>query len=125
MVRASITKDESNILVAIGKIETQMDGLRVDVAGARAEIKEINTGITARLLNLESNAVSRIEVTSQVDDVNKYIGQVENTGEETKDKVESLSTKLEAYWRVVAIGGSIVVAVLGALPFLVQFVFPK
>jgi hypothetical protein len=33
-----------------------------EIAAARVEIKEINTGITARLLNLESNAVSKIRV---------------------------------------------------------------
>lgn len=62
MARSNITKEESNVLVAIGKLETQMDGMRGDIAAARSEIKEINTGITARLLNLESNAVSKIVV---------------------------------------------------------------
>lgn len=77
--RASITKDESNILVAIGKIETQMDGLRIDVAGARAEIKEINTGITARLLNLEANSVSKIEVNPKLDDHDERITNLEDS----------------------------------------------
>jgi hypothetical protein len=38
-----------------------MGSVRGDVAQARVEIKEINTGITARLLNLESNAINKIE----------------------------------------------------------------
>src|SRR5665213_42523 len=76
--RSTITKDESNILVAIGKIETQMDGLRNDMAAARVEIKEINTGITGRLLNLESNAVSKIEMGPRLDSVDNRITVLED-----------------------------------------------
>lgn len=57
----TITKDESAILVAIGKLETKVDGLTEDVVAARQEIKDINTGFSARLLNLESNAVSKFQ----------------------------------------------------------------
>lgn len=79
MKSQTISKDESNILVAIGKIETQMDGLRGDMAAARVEIKEINTGITARLLNLEANAVSKIEVNPKLDEYEKRITNLETT----------------------------------------------
>jgi hypothetical protein len=52
-------RDDRDLLV---ELRTQMASVRDEVAAARGEIKEINTGISARLLNLESNAVSRIEL---------------------------------------------------------------
>lgn len=58
---STITKDESNILVAIAKLETHMANMADDISAARLEIKEINTGTGTRLLNLESNAVTKLE----------------------------------------------------------------
>ena len=112
--RTSISKDESNILVAIGKIETQMDGLRSDVAGARSEIKEINTGITARLLNLEGNAVSRIEI-------NPRMSALEERQDGLEERVSALETTLKSYWNACLVGGSIAVVILGGL----EFIFSK
>lgn len=77
--RSTISKDESNILVAIGKIETQMDALRSDIAGARSEIKDINTGITARILNLEANSVSKIEINPKLDEYENRITALEDS----------------------------------------------
>lgn len=57
----NVTRDESNILVAIGKLETKFDSMSVDFARMSVEVKDINTGYSARLLNMESNAVSKIE----------------------------------------------------------------
>lgn len=75
----TISKDESNILVAIGKMETQMDGLRGDIASARIEIKEINTTILARILNLESNSVSKIEVNPRLDEHDERLTNLEDS----------------------------------------------
>jgi hypothetical protein len=44
------------------ELRTTMQNVQNDIADARGEIKEINTGITARLLNLESNSVSKIQL---------------------------------------------------------------
>jgi hypothetical protein len=76
--RTTITKDESNILVAIGKIETQMDGLRGDIAGGRIEIEKINTGLANRVLNLEGNSVSKLEVNPKLDEYENRITVVES-----------------------------------------------
>jgi hypothetical protein len=56
---ATWNREDRDLLI---ELRTEMSSTRSDIAAARAEIKEINTGITARLLNLESNAVSRIEL---------------------------------------------------------------
>jgi chromosome segregation ATPase len=77
--RTTITKDESNILVAIGKLATQMDGLRTDIASARGEIEKINTGITARILNLESNSVSKLEINPKLDEYENRITNLEDS----------------------------------------------
>ena len=58
---STVTREESDILVAIGKLETKFDAMSTDLGGARMEIKEINTGITSRLLNLESNTVMKLQ----------------------------------------------------------------
>lgn len=112
----NISKEESNILVAIGKLETQMDGMRSDIASARSEIKEINTGITARLLNLESNSVSKIEVNPKLDEIELRLDSVETLASNT-------NTELRSYWKAVIVGGTIVVFVLGVFEFALQFVF--
>lgn len=114
--RALITKEQSDILVAIGKIETQMIGLVNDVAGARGEIKEINTGITARLLNLESNAVSKIEVMPRIAELEKRMDTVQ-------DDLAIMKTRLEAYWKAIAVVGSIVVVVLGIAEVVIRIFF--
>ena len=88
MKSPTISKDESNILVAIGKLETQMDGLRVDMAGARIEIKEINTGITARILNLESNSVSKIEINPKLEEYETRITNLETAGASNRGQIK-------------------------------------
>lgn len=52
-------RDDRDLLV---ELRTNMGNLQKDIADARSEIKDISTGITARVLNLETNAVNRIEV---------------------------------------------------------------
>jgi hypothetical protein len=56
---ATWNREDRDLLI---ELRTEMSSARGDIAAARIEIKEINTGITARLLNLESNAVSKIEL---------------------------------------------------------------
>jgi hypothetical protein len=58
---AKTTKNETNILVAIGKLETKVDIMSSDIASARTEIKDINGGLANRMLNLEGNAVSKFQ----------------------------------------------------------------
>lgn len=116
MVRVSITKDESNILVAIGKLETQIERMSVDISSARSEIKEINTGISARLLNLESNSLSKIEVNPKLDEFEERISASE-------DKHNILEAKIGSYWNAAVIVGGVIVVILGILPFLVQLFF--
>lgn len=113
----TISKDESNILVAIGKLETQIVRLGEDMSSARTEIKEINTGITARLLNLESNSLSKIEVNPRLNEIEMRLDTVE-------DNASTTDTKLGSYWRAIVVVGAVVVPVLGLLPFIVQ-IFSK
>lgn len=56
---ATWNREDRDLLI---ELRTEMSSTRADIAAARVELKEINTGITARLLNLEANAVSRIEL---------------------------------------------------------------
>lgn len=120
---ATISKDESNILVAIGKLETQIVRMSEDISSARSEIKEINTGITARLLNLEGNSVSRIELKHEIQEVSDRIESVEQRFEIVKDDQTKLATQLDSYWRAVVIVGCIIVAILGVLEFVIQLFF--
>lgn len=55
---ATWNRDDRDLLV---ELRTEMGSMRSDLAAARVEIKEINTGITARLLNLESNTVVKLQ----------------------------------------------------------------
>lgn len=84
-------RDDRDLLV---ELRTQMEGVRGEIAAARAEIKEINTGITARLLNLESNSVSKI-VVDMLDD---RVTVIEGTGIALKSQNRTL----------MAVGGAIV-----------------
>jgi uncharacterized protein involved in exopolysaccharide biosynthesis len=61
MARSQITwnRDDRDLIV---ELRTQMGNVRDEIAAARTEIKEINTGITSRLLNLEANAVTKLVV---------------------------------------------------------------
>lgn len=70
-----------------------MGSMRSDLAGARIEIKEINTGITARLLNLESNAVNKIQYNQLEDQVDKIRSIVDNYLSQLK------------VWRFIGTGG--------------------
>ena len=54
---ATWNREDRDLLI---ELRTQMSGMREEIAAARVEIKDINTGIGARLLNLESNAVTKI-----------------------------------------------------------------
>jgi hypothetical protein len=56
---ATWNRDDRDLLV---ELRTNMGNLQKDIADARSEIKEISTGITARVLNLETNAVNRVEL---------------------------------------------------------------
>lgn len=56
---ATWNRDDRDLLV---ELRTTMQNVQNDIASTRAEIKDISTGITARLLNLEGNSVSKIEI---------------------------------------------------------------
>lgn len=84
---ASITKDQSDILVAIGKLETKVDSMTVDIAGARTEIKETNISSAARLLSLESNAITKFEVNSRLEDLEKTMHDLEAGAEKKHDEM--------------------------------------
>jgi hypothetical protein len=64
---ATWNRDDRDLLI---ELKTNMQNTRDEVAAARVEIKDINTGITSRLLNLEANAVSKIEL-SRFDECNE------------------------------------------------------
>jgi len=82
--QAEWTREDRDLLV---ELRTNMQSVRDDIAEARAEIKDINTGISARLLRLEGNAVSKIEIATFEDRLtileaanNKGIGKRELIG---------------------------------------------
>lgn len=56
---ATWNRDDRDLLV---ELRTTMQNVQNDIASTRAEIKDISTGITARLLNLEGNSVNKIEI---------------------------------------------------------------
>jgi hypothetical protein len=63
-------REDRDLLI---ELKTQMFSMSGEISAARVEIKEINTGITARLLNLEANALSKIEVLPTLE---KYDGRL-------------------------------------------------
>lgn len=73
---ATWNRDDRDLLV---ELRTQMTGIVTEISAARAEIKEINTGITARLLNLESNSLSKIEVNPKLDEFDERITGLEDS----------------------------------------------
>lgn len=75
-VSATWNRDDRDLLV---ELRTQMTGIVNEISAARAEIKEINTGITARLLNLESNSLSKIEVNPKLDEYDERITSLEDS----------------------------------------------
>lgn len=95
-----ISKDQSDILVAIGKLETKVDVIN-------SVVRDINTGLANRVLNLESNAVSKIEVTSQFEDI-----------DERMLTTEKLANRTDTILRF---GGAIAIIVLGLLEFALTY----
>lgn len=74
---ATWNREDRDLLV---ELRTEQRSTRQDIAAVRIEIKEINTGITGRLLNLESNAVSKIELEpmrEEIDDMRKSIERLQ------------------------------------------------
>jgi hypothetical protein len=63
---ATWNREDRDLLV---ELRTEQRSTRDDIAAVRIEIKEINTGITARLLNLEANAVSKLELEQITQDI--------------------------------------------------------
>jgi hypothetical protein len=63
---ATWNREDRDLLV---ELRTEQAGTRNDLATIRTELKEINSGITARIINLELNAVSKIEIKEICDDV--------------------------------------------------------
>ena len=79
--------------------------LRTEMRGVRSDIQDLTQGVSSRLLNLESNAVSRF----QFDDHEKRLREVERTA-------DNLAT-------IVKFGGSIAVALLGLAEVLLNIFF--
>jgi hypothetical protein len=73
---ATWNREDRDLLI---ELKTQMQTMFGEIAAARVEIKEINTGITARLLNLEANAVSKIEVFPKLDEFSKRMTALEDS----------------------------------------------
>jgi hypothetical protein len=67
---ATWNREDRDLLI---ELRTQMTSMFGEIAGARLEIKEINTGITAPLLNLESNSVSKIEINPRLDEIEQDV----------------------------------------------------
>jgi hypothetical protein len=63
---ATWNREDRDLLV---ELRTEQANTRNDLATIRNELKDINTGISNRVLNLESNAVSKIEIKEVCDDV--------------------------------------------------------
>jgi len=63
---ATWNREDRDLLV---ELRTEQRSTRDDIAAVRVEIKEINTGISSRLLNLESNAVSKLELEQICEDI--------------------------------------------------------
>ncbi len=56
---ATWNRDDRDLLV---ELRTNMGNLSSDIASARAEVKELSIGMSARLLNLEGNSVSKVQM---------------------------------------------------------------
>jgi hypothetical protein len=65
---ATWNRDDRDLLVTL---RTNQENTNTRLASMETAIKDINTGITARLLNLEGNAVSKIEIAGFEDRVRK------------------------------------------------------
>lgn len=52
-------RDDRDLLI---ELRTNMGNLSSDIALARSEVKELSIGMSARLLNLESNSVSKVQL---------------------------------------------------------------
>jgi hypothetical protein len=72
---ATWNREDRDLLI---ELRTEMGSTRADIAAARAEIKEINNGIAARLLNLESNSVSKIELDGMEENIAGLQEQVDS-----------------------------------------------
>src|ERR1700728_2064625 len=59
MQTATWNRDDRDLLVTL---RTNQENTNARLASMELVIKDINTGITARLLNLEGNSVSKIEI---------------------------------------------------------------
>lgn len=64
-------RDDRDLLV---ELRTEMVNVRNKIDSVEGQIKEINTGITARLLNLEGNAVNKLQFDQLEDRVTSLEG---------------------------------------------------
>lgn len=65
-------RDSRDLLI---ELRTQMSAVRTDINTINENIKSIDSGISNRVLNLESNAVSKLEIKGMqntIDDINKW-----------------------------------------------------
>lgn len=93
-------RDDRDLLV---ELRTQMTGMFSEISAARAEIKEINTGITARLLNLESNSLSKIEVNPRLDEYDERITSLEDSQIATQAQIKVWIILGGAVWAIVTL----------------------
>jgi hypothetical protein len=86
--------------------------LRTEMRGVRSDIQDMRTGLNARVLNLESNAVSKI----QFDDHEERLRQVER-------ETDQLGTLADQLGTLIKFGGAIGLAILGLGEVLLQVFF--
>jgi hypothetical protein len=104
--RSIISKDESNILVAIGKLETMFDGMTAELKGVRSEVTEIKNGYANRLLQLEGNAVNKI----QYDQLEDRVDALERSRIEYRAMIKAWVIIGGGVWSVTLIVASVLVA---------------
>lgn len=81
---ATWNRDDRDLLV---ELRTNMGNLSSDIASARSEVKDLSISMSARLLNLESNAVSKV----QFSDLDNRIRIIEDTGNQWVGKQQVIS----------------------------------
>lgn len=102
MSTRTISKDESNILVAIGKLETKFDGMVIELTNVRNEVSDIKNGYAQRLLQLEGNAVNRI----QHDILQDRVENLERSRIEYQATIKAWLIVINVVWAIIGLGAA-------------------
>src|SRR3954468_16611837 len=86
---ATWNREDRDLLV---ELRTTMFGMNGEISALRGEVKEINTGITSRLLNLESNSLSKVEVNPKLEELDQRITGLEDSRIEYRATMEARTT---------------------------------